>query len=96
MSNIIHKTNWMGGRFYLDGKPFDFRDKPPGWITIDGEHVFRIEYEVVKGSDYDMGSAQDWTRTDPGIFDGDIKPRFLSVIELADRDVCIELDNHDH
>ena len=96
MNNLTHKSGWMGGQFYLNDEPFSFKDKPQGWITIDEEYVFRLEYGTTTGADFDHGASQHWVRTEPGIIDGTISPRFLSVLEMGDRDIYIELDNHDH
>jgi len=90
MNKITYENGWMGGKFFIDGKPFsDIDKKPKALLYINGK-PYDAEYQVRHGSDDDMGHNYSWTATDIGIMDGIIQKRFMSIRRLQNRKIHID------
>ena len=88
---LKYHKGWNGGHYSLDGEEYNFIDTPEGLAFISFEDPRELIYKVTHGSDDDMGHNYPWERTDPGVIDGDLKPRFLPLKDLLDdADVFIE------
>ena len=91
MKKLTHQSNWMGGKWLLDGEPFWFDHQPKAEVVIKRKR-YPVVYQDTHGVDHDHGHEYGWSRTDPGIIDGVVVPRFLNLMTLLKHRYVIRLE----
>lgn len=90
MNTIKFENGWCGGKFFIGDEYFNTNKKPKANLIIDGKKYTAV-YKEKRGVDNDHGHSYSWKLMHIGILDGILEKRFLSVAELKNHEVMIEL-----